>query len=229
MISEEEEARWTRALAENGVQVLDVHGCHPNGASLASEIEEERELALAFFVHRLRLTRRMGGDAMVYHVDNKCETNARRIPNLLEALRRVEDEARELGVTVALENHYRLEGDRRTLSAAFEAFDPDFVGFTFDPGHALLSGNTDWLLEHCVSRLMILHLNDNDGEKDRHWCPLDPAGKADWPGIMKTISASPYTKPLQLEVRWSPEHHGRHAAFLREACDSAKQLSGFMA
>ncbi|MCC5847395.1 MAG: sugar phosphate isomerase/epimerase [Verrucomicrobia bacterium] len=223
--TEAEETEWTRALSENGIQVLDVHGCHCKGVNLYYGSDEEKQRAMDLFVHRMRLTQRLGGNAMVYHVPSKGPIEEGQIEDLLEALRRVEDLSRELGVTIALENHYLLDNDRRTFSAAFETFDADFVGFTFDPGHALISGNTEWLLKHCVSRLQILHLNDNDTVKDLHWCPLDPEGNADWPAIMRFVSESPYTKPLQLEVSWTPDHHGSHETFLAEAFTAARTLN----
>ena len=224
--TEAEEAEWTQALDENGIQVLDTHGCHPKEINLYYGDDEAKQLAMDLFVHRMRLTHRLGGNAMVYHVPSKGPIDPQQVEDLLEALRRVEDLSRELGVTIALENHYLLDNDRRALSAAFETFDADFVGFTFDPGHALISGNTDWLLKHCVSRLQILHLNDNDTEKDLHWCPLDPEGNADWPAIMRFVAESPYAKPLQLEVSWTPDHHGTHETFLAEAFAAAKTLAG---
>jgi sugar phosphate isomerase/epimerase len=223
--TEAEEAEWTRALSDSGIRVLDSHGCHPKDVHLWSEGDDEKRLAMDLFTHRLRLTHRMGGNAMAYHVPWKETATERQIAGLLEGLRRIEDLARALGVTVALENHYLAENDQRAFAAAFGAFDADFVGFTFDPGHALISGNTAWLLEHCVSRLHILHLNDNDGREDQHWCPFDPAGQADWTAIGKFIRSSSYRKPLQLEVCWRPGHHGSHESFLAEAHAAAVRLA----
>lgn len=223
--TEEEEANWTRDLEETGVRVLDTHGCHPKGINLSSDKDTDKQAAMDLFLHRLRLTRRLGGDAMVYHVPCNGPILPRQIEDLLEALKRIEETARELGVAIALENHYLPDNDRRTLAAAFEAFDAEFVGFTFDPGHALISGNTDWILTNCLSRLKVLHLNDNDTQGDRHWLPLDPGGSADWPAIMRFVAESPYAKPLQLEVSWTPGRHGSHTTFLADAYEAATRLT----
>ncbi|MCC5806026.1 MAG: sugar phosphate isomerase/epimerase [Opitutales bacterium] len=224
LLSDDELARWREDLAESGISVLDVHGCHPKGIQLWSGDAATRERAQEFFCHRLRVTHALGGDAMVYHVPCHVEPTPEVLGWFIEGLREVEPTARELGINVALENHYYAENDRRALSLAFETFDADFIGFTFDPGHALISGNTQWLLEHCAPRLRILHLNDNDTQSDHHWNPLDPSGKADWTAITAFIGESPYCKPLQLEVCWKEERHGPHEVFLSEAFAIAKQL-----
>ncbi len=223
-LTDAEIARWQADLAESGIAVLDVHGCHPKGVQLWSDDAATRKKALNFFRHRLRVTHALGGDAMVYHVPYHVEPTPEVLARFIEGLREVEPVARELGINVALENHYGAENDRRALSLAFETFDADYIGFTFDPGHALISGNTAWLLEHCAPRLRILHLNDNDTRNDHHWNPFDPSGKADWAAIAAFIRRSPYRKPLQLEVCWQEKSHGSHEDFLREAHAAARRL-----
>lgn len=223
-LAEAEIARWQEDLAESGIRVLDVHGCHPEGVHFWSGDAVRRKEALDLFLHRLRVTHALGGDAMVYHVPCHVDPTPEVLNWFIDGLRAAETTARELGINVALENHYMAENDRRALSLAFEAFDADYIGFTFDPGHALLSGNTSWLMENCAPRLRILHLNDNDTRRDHHWNPFDPMGRADWAAIAAFIRKSPYRKPLQLEVSWREEHHGRHEVFLQEAHAAARRL-----
>lgn len=220
----EEQAEWEEALAETGIRVQDVHGCHPKGINLWSPLEADREHAMRMFQDRIRLTHAFGGDAMVYHVPWKEDVTQAQIDLLLVALREVEAFAREHGVKIALENHYKAENDRRTMEAVFEAFSEDYIGFTFDPGHALISGNTDWLMAHCASRLEILHLNDNDARSDLHWNPFDPEGQADWEAIVQFLKRSAYQKAIQLEVSWTPERHGSHEEFLAAAFAAAHTL-----
>jgi sugar phosphate isomerase/epimerase len=218
---------WKRDLEKADVQVLDVHGCHPNGLKLNLWEEDagDRAMALKRFIHRLRVTHALGGDSMVYHVPCHVEPTPTVLTHFMEGLKRAEEVARELGVSVALENHYLPENDKRTLSQAFERFDPEYIGFTFDPGHALISGNMEWIMDNCGSRLRILHLNDNDGESDKHWCPFDKEGKADWTRIQHFLYDSPYRKPIQLEVRWIRERYESHAEFLDQAHEAAVRIA----
>jgi sugar phosphate isomerase/epimerase len=220
MPSEEVES-WQSALTETSINVLDVHGCHPKNIHLWSTDPENRSKALQRLIHRLRITKALGGDAMVYHVPYHVEPTEQVLNWFIDGLRRAEELARELGITIGLENHYHEENDKRALGMAFEVFDSDYIGFTFDSGHALISGNFQWIMENCGPRLHILHLNDNDGLADHHWNPYDPNGLADWDRIARFIRESPYRKPIQLEVSWSPEHHGTHGEFLQAAAQAA--------
>jgi len=217
--------QWIADLNESGIQVLDSHGCHSKGIQLWEESPEGRETAFTLFQHRLEVTRRLGGEAMVYHVPCHAEPTDAVIERFLEGLSRMEPIARELGIAVALENHYELENDRRALSAAFEKFDENYIGFTFDPGHALISGNTDWLLQNASPRLRVLHLNDNDSGRDCHWNPFAAAGRADWDSIMEAIARSPYSKPINLEVQWHQDQHESHPDFLKDAHAAARRIA----
>lgn len=224
-MSSEELELWQAALVTTGMRVLDVHGCHPKEMNLWSADPERREAAIQRMLHRLRITHALGGDAMVYHVPCHVAPTQQVLSWFIDGLRQVEDLACELKINIALENHYLNENDKRTLELAFETFDEAFVGFTFDPGHALISGNFEWILANCGPRLRILHLNDNDGTRDHHWNPHDPCGLANWDRIVQFISESPYSKPIQLEVCWSPDHHGGHGQFLMEAARAGRKIA----
>ncbi len=224
-LSDAELDSWCRALEATGMRVLDVHGCHPRGMNLWEEEETARGTALERFAHRLQVTHALGGDAMVYHVPVQVEPTHGVLSRFMDGLSRMEPLARELGVVVALENHYLAENDKRALSMAFEAFSPEYIGFTLDPGHAMISGNFDWIMGNCVSRLRSLHLNDNDGCKDFHWIPFSPSGTVDWLRVARFIGESAYVKPLQLEVCYSPDYDGGHSAFLDGARMAAERLA----
>ncbi len=219
-----EREEWSAALEESGVRIQDVHGCHPREVDLWSQEAETRKKALALFHDRIALTRSFGGDAVVYHVPWRGKATRQEINHLLDGLAALEETAREQDVKIALENHYVAENDRRTLEAVFDRFPADYVGFTFDPGHALISGNSEWLMAHCSPRLEILHLNDNDTLRDYHWNPFDPEGYADWGAISAFIRGSVYRKALQLEVSWTPARHGRHEAFLESAFTAVSRV-----
>lgn len=212
----EELELWEQALAETGVGVLDVHGTLAPKVNLWAEDPETRALALQLLFHRLEVTHRLGGDALVYHAPNGAAPSRQVYERLVDGLARVEETARHLGLRIALENHYDAELTNRSLEICFERFAPDYVGFTLDPGHANMAGNLEWLCSNYYERLMVLHLNDNDGHHDRHWLPQDPRGSVDWDLVVECIARSPYHKPFQLEV--NPPTDGTCVTeFLKEA------------
>lgn len=226
-MTEAEIAMYQQAMDATGVKIQDVHGQHPHYWGLASENAEQRQLSFDLFQHRLHVTHALGGDAMVYHVPTRALTDGV-LGIYIDGLERLEDQARELGIVVALENHYIAETDKETFTRCFEKFDPEYIGFTFDSGHAKKSGNTDWLVRNCMDRLAVLHLNDNDGKGDLHWIPFK--GVVDWEVVAQAISKSPYKKPLQFEIGWKGNQHWAQGGelsqeeFLQMTAESAQQV-----
>jgi sugar phosphate isomerase/epimerase len=221
-LSRDELERLQSNLVAANLEVLDVHGMQ---LSIAAEDAQERQLAFDMFRHRLETTHILGGDAMVYHVPER-EFSDTLLARYIDGLQRLEEDARNRDIIIALENHYKKENDRRTLSACFEKFDPSYIGFTFDPGHASISSNLTWLLENCMDRLTILHLNDNDGVQDKHWLPFDFEGIVDWDAVVQGIVKSPYHKPVQLEVAWRQDKHASCSEFLDAAAKAAREFHG---
>lgn len=217
--------KWQADLAATGMRVLDVHGPHTREHNLWSEDRAARDAAIAMVTARLQLTKALGGDAMVYHVPTGCQVTPTVVNHLIDSFRRLEPVATGLGINIALENHYDLENDRAALSACFQQFSPEYIGFTFDSGHALRSGNTDWLIEYCFDRLTVLHLTNNEEGQDRHWIPSISDGYVDWELIAKSIAKSPYEKPIQLEVRRDEKYHADHRSFLKDAYEDAIKIS----
>ncbi|MFB6155379.1 MAG: sugar phosphate isomerase/epimerase family protein [Haloferacaceae archaeon] len=123
-----------------------------------------------------------GAGAVVYHpgsvparypeyVREKARENA------LESLRELTAHAEAVGVPLCVENLRAKPGTVRHTSSVseFEAFlddagvDSDYLGVTLDVGHAKVNG-TDLgdFLDRFGDRVTVLHLHDNDGERDDH-------------------------------------------------------------
>jgi sugar phosphate isomerase/epimerase len=64
-------------------------------------------------------------------------------------------------------------------------------GFVLDTGHANLAGDLTEIVEHIGDRLISLHLNDNDGQNDRHLPPGD--GSVDWKCVAQLLATLRYT------------------------------------
>lgn len=218
--------QWQQDLAAAGMAVLDVHACHPldRSISLWDENPDNRAHAARLFESRLRLTHALGGDAMVYHVPTRVEPEPAVIQRFVESLAAMEEIARELNIVVALENHFLHDNDRVAFPACFERFSPEYIGFCFDSGHAIRSGNTEWLMDNCFDRLKVLHLHDNEPGKDRHWLPFTPGGHVDWDQVARAIAASPYDKPLQLEVGWKEGRYDNREDYARRAYTAAMKV-----
>lgn len=225
----QERENLQKGLEVSGLKLLGIHGPHPRiggkGPHLdpGVENEEHRQLAINRALERLQLTHDLGASSMVYHVPTS-ETDDAAIDRYVDGLARLEEKARELNVVIAIENHYKADVDKSTFTRCFEKFDADYIGFTFDTGHASKSGNTDWLLANCIDRLKALHLNDNDGIGDLHWLPYDEKGTVNWEAIAQGIARSPYEDPIQLEVKHREEKYPTREEFIKAAAAAAHRI-----
>ena len=100
----------------------------------------------------------------------------------------IAEKAEQLQLNVAFENKRTAE----CLAYVFDRVQSKRIGFCFDSGHQnCRTPNVD-LLDLYGSRLMALHLHDNEGlttvegRKDQHRLPFD--GTIDWPSTMKKIA-----------------------------------------
>lgn len=114
----------------------------------------------------------------------------------LDRMKRIAEMAERHGVNVALEN--LLKNDY--ISFIFDHIDSPNIGFCYDSGHHnFLTPNED-LLSQYSSRLMALHLHDNDGDDDQHILPFD--GTIGWPATMKKITEIGYSGSVALLLHY---------------------------
>jgi sugar phosphate isomerase/epimerase len=92
----------------------------------------------------------------------------------------------------------------------FEIIGDKSVGWTFDVGHANVTGNLVELLEHFGDRLQGTHLHDTDGTSDGHLPP--GKGTIDWDNLFATLTQMHYNGPLNLEF---PESSNAFPEFIR--------------
>ena len=76
------------------------------------------------------------------------------------------------------------------------------VGCCLDTSHANLAGGDPVeALRRIGSRLIALHVSDNDGERDLHALPGE--GSVDWPAFLRELQRTGYTGVFTMEVRGS--------------------------
>lgn len=223
-------------LSERGLGLTDTHGSSGIEKCWYSSVEHERLAGVELIRNRIDMTAALGGDAVVLHPmvtapDELDESRQRGIQSLKE----LEHHALNAGVSLALENIVRSErtGQRddgsqcfETIEYFFDRFAPEFLGFCWDTGHCLITG--EGAMEHAAdlarSRLRVLHLNDNPGDWDQHSPPLTwkPDG---WEPIIEAIADSPYPrlKPLVIEID-ARNNEGNATDFLHQVYEKAVAL-----
>lgn len=128
--------------------------------------------------------------------------------------------AKELGITVCIENLYDsigghlVEGPGCDAYKAAERIDrmnerykAEVLGFCFDTGHANLTGLD---FEHFITvlghRLKVLHIHDNDGIADLHQIPFtftrtrENKSSTDWDGLIRGLQKVQFKGVLSFET-----------------------------
>ena len=156
-----------------------------------------------------------------------------------DCLRRTLDDlmpyALERGIKIAIENLIDFRGvhfDKIPLAEAgdnwdligriFAQYPAEFVGLCFDSGHANLGYNRSAALETYAGRLLVLHLNGNDGTGDQHRNLF--VNDIDWDNLARIIANSPYRKPISLETMVS-DLDKDEADFLRAAYQTGNRFA----
>ena len=150
----------------------------------------------------LEATSKMGGSLMVIHTGYmpQFSRGGRRhwFRNWAERMPHIADRARELGVTIALENTW---DDRPEILLHLADLIPgDDVAFCLDTGHVNVFSRLHvgrWL-DALGDRIAAIHLHDNDGLSDDHLVPGE--GTFDFPALARRIAVMKKSPLLDLEV-----------------------------
>lgn len=176
--------------------------------------------------NRVDLCSHIGAGAMVLHMQLPWKWFLENPQNKEDYFRQVcksfdelQPYAKAAGVRVALENligtPWQVQDEE--FERMFDRYDSDFMGFTFDSGHATLMCNDDhyYFLRKYHSRMFATHLQENHGidpalntdpievlAADSHWVPMDPRGEGtmDWEEMAKWVAKAPLDLPADFEV-----------------------------
>lgn len=136
----------------------------------------------------------------------------------LDRIKRIADRAEQLNVNVALENLWNLTN----LAYMLEQVESLRMGFCYDSGHHYRYYPDKDFLSLYGSRLMAVHLHDDNGSYAQHGLPFD--GTLDWSTIMRRIVEVNYSGPISIEVMNWDYTSLMPKQFLHEAYKRAKRL-----
>jgi sugar phosphate isomerase/epimerase len=131
---------------------------------------------------------------------------------------KIAEKAEQLDINVALENLQNFSN----LSHVLEKIDSKCIGFCYDCGHHYHYVPEKDLLSMYGSRLMALHLHDDNGSNGMHGLPFD--GTVDWETTMKNIAATGYTGATAIEAMYWDYEDLTAREFLQKAYEKAKRL-----
>jgi L-ribulose-5-phosphate 3-epimerase len=112
----------------------------------------------------------------------------------MDRLQRLVAIAEKRQINIALENLRRPE----YLDFIFTNIHSGRLGFCYDSGHENCYSKETDLLTQYSSKLMALHLHDNDGNADQHLIPGE--GLIDWSHLKQRLQGTGYHGAIALEV-----------------------------
>jgi len=159
------------------------------------------------------MTARLGGDAIVMHINATPGWAP-----LRKSLDELAGFARSHGVRIALEN-----GAFPAIAPWLAEYAPDYLGLCYDSGHGNLIPDGLAQLDRLKDRLICVHLHDNDGTADQH--NLMFTGSVDWPALARILAQSAYTKPVSTEANMGRSQIKDETVFLAEAYERCARLT----
>lgn len=128
--------------------------------------------------------------------------------------------AKELGITICIENLYDSRGNHiiegpccdamkaaERIDRMNDKFGAQVLGFCFDTGHANLVGiDFERFVTTLDYRLKVLHIHDNDGIGDLHQIPFtftksrENTASTDWESFIRGLSAIHFKGVLSFET-----------------------------
>ena len=128
--------------------------------------------------------------------------------------------AKDMGKVICIENLYTSTGGHITegpccnakkaadrIDRINEQYGCEVLGFCLDTGHANIAGiDLERFMTILGKRIRVLHIHDNDGERDLHQMPYtftrtrENKPSTDWDGFLRALKRSGYDGVLNFET-----------------------------
>ena len=211
-----------KGAQSEGIRIHQMHMPYPNyvpngkkelNEYLRNVVAPKSMKICAFFecsyivVHGFKLARQLGSEEAEWE-------QTERFLHFLAPM------AKELGITVCIENLYSsmgghiVEGPCCNVRKSVERIDrmnnqygAEVLGFCFDTGHASLVGlDFEEFISTLDFRLKVLHIHDNDGACDLHQIPFtfsktrENRASTDWDGFLRGLRTVGFDRVLSFET-----------------------------
>ena len=150
----------------------------------------------------------IGAEIVVVHINGPfteytLDTRQASLDQSKKSLIELSRQAESAGIKIAVENlpHHSMPRPGHSMAEILELIADlsENVGLCLDVGHAQISGHDPVEeLRIAASRLLSLHLQDVDGQKDSHWIP--GKGVIDWEALIRELNDMKFTGPRMIEV-----------------------------
>lgn len=215
---------------------LKVHSLHApfSGLDIASLDEGRRQNSLKLIKKSMESCSEIEGKIVIVHpcspeIPGDDQSYLRAKNKTKDSLCTLATLAEKLGIKLAVENttgKRRVGSDISELTELVSKINNSHLGLCLDTGHAFVGKeDVDFSKDvlECGKNLIALHIQDTDGEKDRHWLPGQ--GIINWAQFMKDLVSIDYQGVLTLEISGSPEFTERNVDnILSKGMESIKKV-----
>lgn len=238
----EPEIEYIKDLLEtNNIKLSDTHGSHSHSGEKCwySTNETFRKAGVELVKNRIDFTYRLGGDSVVVHGPNTHQPLSDFEPQvaaLNTSLDELERFSRDRGIKLAIENS---NSNYKALLLPVILHRPvEYLGFCYDCGHHNMKivhetpeqrSARDKMRDELAERLVIVHLQDNNGFADSHWIPFK--GVMDWEDVVAFLKLADYRKPLNLEISYNNTSRLEpmsHEEFVSASYEAAVKLTDML-
>jgi sugar phosphate isomerase/epimerase len=196
-----------------------------------SDVEYNRKAGVELIKNRVDLASFIGATEIVLHlyiphftIREKPETEERFYEQVYKSFDELQPYCIKKGVRICIENLFDMpeKYELDQLERLFAKYQPEFLGFCLDTGHANMVWGMDMvdIIHRYGKRLYALHIHDNSGSADFHQIPGE--GNIDWQSVMDAVAQTEYELPLILELMC---YDSNIDAFLKKAYESGSKLT----
>ena len=136
---------------------------------------------------------------LVQHIGRSDESDdPRKFEAALSSIEHLRAFARQLGVSLLVENIPNDLSTPEKLQELLRALHYPDLGICFDTGHAHLMSSVHQAFGVLQDRILSTHVHDNQRDRDSHLWP--GAGTIDWNQTMQSLQSAPHTPALLMEI-----------------------------
>ena len=210
-------------LKKYNLLVLDLHASEGEKNNWISKDESARCAGVELVKNRIYMANKLSCGEIALHFDREPtgESKKQEYWNILhKSLNELKPYALKYGIRIALEN-YMIE-DSTEIKKLFLEYDSNFLGLCYDSGHGNVGNGLD-VLKELKSRLILIHLHDNDGKDDQHNFIF--SGTIDWNKLAKILAESSYKKCVNMEINIKNYDASDEKGFLLEVYNTGLKFS----
>lgn len=211
-----------RDLVESfGLRIDSVHAPFDPTCDLTQPQEVFAHGAIIEIKRAIEAASELSAPNLVVHLTSFRPTNIpQRIARITKSFKEIVQYAESKKVVIALEN---LDFDSEVLfKYAMDLVDSPALGFCYDNGHEMLYNDELDLLKRYISRLAVIHLHDNDKQKDLHLIPFE--GKLNLPMLASQLNKLTKIPNITLECEINNTAYASGTDFLKSAFENGMKF-----